>query len=100
MTSRKIDRSVRQLVVKGFVDEVGISHNLLAVGVEDPEVLEINAATMALAMSSLFWQEAVGAVKMSWAGGRVLISRELGASEVNLVVVRTVSEVHQDGGRG
>ena len=53
MTSRKIDRSVRQLVVKGFVDEVGISHNLLAVGVEDPEVLAINAVSMASAMSSI-----------------------------------------------
>ena len=52
-----MDRSVRPLAAKGFVQEVGISCNLLAVGVEDPEVLAINAASMALAMSSLPWLE-------------------------------------------
>ena len=74
------------------MEEVGISCNLLAVGVEDPEVLAINAASMVLAMSSLPWQGAVGAVRVGWAGCRVLINpamRELGASEVNLVLVGT-----------
>ena len=74
------------------MEEVGINCNLLAVGVEDPEVLVINAAIMVLAMSSLPWQGAVGAVRVGWAGCRVLINpamRELGASEVSLVLVGT-----------
>ena len=74
------------------MEEVGISCNLLAGWVEDPEVLVINAASMVLAMSSLSWQGAVGAVRVGWACRRVLINtamRELGASEVNLVLVGT-----------
>ena len=47
MTSKMMDR--------GFVDEVLISRNLLVVGIDDPEVLAINAASIALAMSSLPW---------------------------------------------
>ena len=63
------------------MEEVEISCNLLAVGVEDPEVLAINAASMVLAMSSVPWQVAVGAVRVVWAGRRVLINpamKELG----------------------
>ena len=93
LTSRMIDRSVRPLAAKGFMEEVGISCNLLAVdGVHDPEVLGINSASLALAMSSLPWQGAVGAVRVGWSDGRVMVNptrRELASSEVNLVVVGT-----------
>ena len=92
LTSRMIDRSVRPLAAKGFVQEVGISCNLLAVGAEDPEVLAINAASLALALSSLPWQGAVGAVRVGWSDGRVMVNpsrRELASSEVNLVLVGT-----------
>ena len=92
LTSRMIDRSVRPMAAKGLVDEVGISCNLLAVGVEDPEVLAINSASMALALSSLPWQGAVGAVRVGWVDGGVIINptrKELTGSEVNLVVVGT-----------
>ena len=44
LTSRMMDRSVRPLAAKGFVEEVGISCYLLVVGVEDSEVLVINDA--------------------------------------------------------
>ena len=68
LTIRVIDMSVRPLAAKGFVEEVGISCNLLAVGMEDPEVLASNATSMvALAMSSLLWQAAVGAVRVGCA---------------------------------
>ena len=92
LTSRMIDRSVRPMAARGLVDEVGINCNLLAVGVEDPEVLAINSSSMALTLSSLPWQGAVGAVRVGWMDGRVLVNpsrRELASSEANLVVVGT-----------
>jgi len=92
LTSRMIDRSVRPLAAKGFVEEVGISCNLLAVGVGDPEVLAINSSSMALALSSLPWQGAVGAVRVGWVNDKVTINpsrREMAGSEVNLVLVGT-----------
>ena len=57
----------------GFVEEVGISCKLLAmgmgIGVEDPEMLAIYAASMALAMSSISRQEAVGGCLSNLPGG-------------------------------
>ena len=92
LTSRLIDRSVRPLAAKWFVEEEGISCNLLAVGVEDSEVLAINSASIALALSSLPWQGAIGAVRVGWVDRGVVINlarRELAVSEVNLVLVGT-----------
>ena len=92
LTSRMIDRSIRPMAATGFVEEVGINCNTMAVGREDPEVLAINSASMALALSSLLWQGAVGAVRVGWVDGGVIINpsrKVLSSSEVNLVVVGT-----------
>eukprot|EP00064_Thunnus_orientalis_P011649 superscaffoldBa00001701_g11680 len=56
LTSRLIDRSIRPLFPAGYFYDTQILCNLLAVdGVNDPDVLAINAASAALALSDIPW---------------------------------------------
>ena len=86
---------MRPLAPPGFHDEISIACNLLSLdqrGACDPEVLSVNAASMALALSTLPWDGAVGAVRVGLVGEEVVLNptrRELKASKVNLVVVAT-----------
>ena len=86
---------MRPLAPPGFHDEISIACNLLSLdqrGACDPEVLSVNAASMALALSTLPWDGAVGAVRVGMVGEEVVLNptrRELKASKVNLVVVAT-----------
>ena len=95
LTSRLVDRSLRPLAPPGFHDEISIACNLLSLdqrGACDPEVLSVNAASLALALSTLPWTGAVGAVRVGLIGDEVVLNptrRELKASKVNLVVVAT-----------
>merc|ERR1719384_1189076 len=70
-TSRLVDRSLRPLAPPGFHDEISIACNLLSLdqrGSCDPEVLSVNAASLALALSTLPWMGAVGAVRVGLVG--------------------------------
>ena len=93
LTSRMIDRSVRPLAPPGWGEEVGVTCNLLAVDhLHDPDVLAINATSLALQMSGLPWLGAVGAVRVGLVRGRPVINpsrRELAASSVNVVLAGT-----------
>ena len=93
LTSRMIDRSVRPLAARGWGEEVGVTCNLLAVDHHhDPDVLAINATSLALQMSSLPWSGGVGGVRVGLVRGRPVINpsrRELADSRVNLVVAGT-----------
>ena len=86
-----IDRRGRTLAAKVFVKEVGISWNLLMVGVEeDSEFLVISDASI----DSLGHVLLMAWTRVGWAVGSVLLNlaqdrRELGGSEVNLVVMGT-----------
>ncbi|GIY69325.1 polyribonucleotide nucleotidyltransferase 1, mitochondrial [Caerostris extrusa] len=65
LTSRVIDRSVRPLFPKGFGFETQLSCNLLAVdGIYDPDIVSINAASAALALSDIPWNGPIGAVRV------------------------------------
>ena len=93
LVSRMIDRSVRPLAARGWPEEVGVTCNLLAVdSLHDPDVLAINSTSLALALSSLPWTAAVGAVRVGHSGGRPVLNpsrRELARSRVNLVLAAT-----------
>jgi polyribonucleotide nucleotidyltransferase len=55
--------------------ETGVNCNLLSVdGVNDPEVLSINATSAAVALSDIPWAPAVGAVRLGLLGGQVLVN--------------------------
>ncbi|XP_045623746.1 polyribonucleotide nucleotidyltransferase 1, mitochondrial isoform X1 [Procambarus clarkii] len=90
LTSRIIDRSVRPLFPVGYCGDTQLSCQLLAVdGLYDPDVVSINAASAALAVSDIPWMGPVGSVRMGLVDGEVIIQptrRELSKSSLNLVV--------------
>lgn len=63
LTSRIIDRSIRPLFPKNFTCETQVTCNLLSLDSQnDPDVLAINAASTALALSDVPWNGPIGAV--------------------------------------
>uniref|UniRef100_A0A3B4YQA3 polyribonucleotide nucleotidyltransferase n=1 Tax=Seriola lalandi dorsalis TaxID=1841481 RepID=A0A3B4YQA3_SERLL len=90
LTSRLIDRSIRPLFPAGYFYDTQILCNLLAVdGVNDPDVLAINAASAALALSDIPWNGPIGAVRVGMVDGELLINpsrAEMTSSSLNLIV--------------
>ncbi|XP_078466166.1 polyribonucleotide nucleotidyltransferase 1, mitochondrial [Lampetra fluviatilis] len=95
LTSRVIDRSIRPLFPAGYFYDTQVICNLLSVdGVNDPEVLAINGASAALALSDIPWDGPVGAVRVGIVNGDVVINptrRELTQSSLNMIVTGGVS---------
>ncbi|XP_023328029.1 polyribonucleotide nucleotidyltransferase 2, mitochondrial [Eurytemora carolleeae] len=93
LVGRMIDRSIRPLFSQGYQVETGLNCNLLSVdGIHDPEVLSINGASAALSISDVPWGPAVGAVRLGYCSGQILVNptrKELTHSELNLVVAGT-----------
>ena len=77
----------------GYLCETQVICNLLSVdGVHDPEILSINAASAALAVSDIPWNGPVAAVRVGFIDNEVVINpsrRELAGSKLNLVVSAT-----------
>uniref|UniRef100_A0A8D0D1N4 polyribonucleotide nucleotidyltransferase n=1 Tax=Sander lucioperca TaxID=283035 RepID=A0A8D0D1N4_SANLU len=90
LTSRLIDRSIRPLFPPGYFYDTQVLCNLLAVdGVNDPDVLAINAASAALALSDIPWHGPIGAVRVGMVDGEMLINptrAEMTSSSLNLIV--------------
>uniref|UniRef100_A0A3Q3BFP4 Polynucleotide phosphorylase 1 n=1 Tax=Kryptolebias marmoratus TaxID=37003 RepID=A0A3Q3BFP4_KRYMA len=90
LTSRLIDRSIRPLFPAGYFYDTQILCNLLAVdGVNDPDVLAINAASAALALSDIPWDGPIGAVRVGMVNGEMLVNptrAEMASSSLNLIV--------------
>lgn len=95
LTARLTDRSIRPLFPQPYISEVQVMSNLLSAdGINDPEVLCVNAASMALALSDIPWNGPVGAVRVGLIGDNVIINptrQELQESEINLVVTGKAS---------
>ncbi|XP_030413673.1 polyribonucleotide nucleotidyltransferase 1, mitochondrial isoform X1 [Gopherus evgoodei] len=90
LTSRVIDRSIRPLFPAGYYYDTQILCNLLAVdGVNDPDVLAINGASAALALSDIPWNGPIGAVRVGMVDGETVINptrKEMSSSTLNLLV--------------
>nr|XP_023683906.1 polyribonucleotide nucleotidyltransferase 1, mitochondrial [Paramormyrops kingsleyae] len=90
LTSRLIDRSIRPLFPAGYFYDTQILCNLLAVdGVNNPDVLAINGASAALAVSDIPWNGPIGAVRMGLVDGEFVVNptrKEMTSSLLNLVV--------------
>lgn len=93
LTSRVIDRSIRPLFPENFQCETQIMCNMLAVdGVNNPDVISINAASAALSLSDIPWNGPVGAVRVGMIDNEVIINptrKELQMSVLNLIVTAT-----------
>uniref|UniRef100_A0A8C2H2G4 Polyribonucleotide nucleotidyltransferase 1, mitochondrial n=1 Tax=Cyprinus carpio TaxID=7962 RepID=A0A8C2H2G4_CYPCA len=90
LTSRLIDRSIRPLFPAGYFYDTQVLCNILAAdGVNDPDVLAINGASAALALSDIPWNGPIGAVRVGLVDGEFLINptrSEMSGSKLNLVI--------------
>lgn len=93
LTSRLIDRSIRPLFFENYNYETQIMCNMLAAdGVNNPDIVSINAASTALSLSDIPWNGPVGAVRVGFIENEVVINptrKELQSSNLNLVVTAT-----------
>jgi polyribonucleotide nucleotidyltransferase len=97
LTSRLIDRPLRPLFPKGFNHETQIiAFVLSADGQNDPDILAINAASVALTCSLVPFYSPVGAVRVGRIGGSFVANptnSERDKSDIDLVVVGTEDAV-------
>ncbi len=97
LTSRLIDRPLRPLFPKGFHHETQIiAFVLSADGQNDPDVLAVNAASVALTCSLVPFYSPVGAVRVGSTDGKLTLNptnSERERSEIDLVVAGTEEAV-------
>ncbi len=93
LTSRLIDRPLRPLFPKGFFHETQIiAFVLSADGQNDPDVLAINGASVALACSVIPFYAPIGAVRVGRLDGRLVLNptnAERDKSDIDLIVAGT-----------
>ncbi|XP_037951973.1 polyribonucleotide nucleotidyltransferase 1, mitochondrial-like [Teleopsis dalmanni] len=93
LSARLIDRSLRPLFPAEFRTETQLVCNMLAMdAVFSPDVLSINAASVALSLSDIPWNGPIGAVRVGLSDGEVIVNptrRELQTSDLDLVISAT-----------
>jgi polyribonucleotide nucleotidyltransferase len=96
LTCRQIDRPIRPLFPDGFRNETQVIALVLSADKQnDPDVVGINAAAAALALSDIPFSATVGAVRVGRVNGEFVINptyEERNATTVNIMVVG-----HKDG---
>ncbi len=97
ITSRQIDRPLRPLFPEGYIaDTQIIAFCLSADGENDPDVLAINGASIALVLSNIPFYHPVGAVRVGLIEGQVILNptnSQRDVSDLDLVVVGTEDAV-------
>ncbi len=93
LTSRLIDRPIRPLFPKGFYHELQIIATVLSVDTDnDPDIIALNGASAALAISDIPFQGPIAAVRMGKIGGDLIVNptfAQLKESSLNLIVAGT-----------
>ena len=93
LTSRQIDRPIRPLFPEGFRNETQVIALVFSADKEnDPDVIGINAASCALALSDIPFGGPVGAVRVGQVNGQFVINPsyvERRESPINITVVGT-----------
>ncbi len=94
--SRVADRSIRSLFDDDMRNDVHVVNTVLAVDqIFPPNVLGINGASAALAISGIPWNGPVGAVRIGLLGGNLIVNpteKQMNNSMLNLIVAG-----HEDG---
>lgn len=97
LTSRMIDRPLRPLFPKGFMNEVQIISILLSAdGENDPDILAINGSSAALMVSDIPWNGPIGAVRVGCVQGQFVVNpthAQRPDSTLDLVYVGTEEEI-------
>jgi polyribonucleotide nucleotidyltransferase len=93
LTSRQIDRPIRPLFPENFRNETQVIAFVFSADKEnDPDIVGINAASAALALSDIPFNGPVGAVRVGWLNGEYIINptyAERKESPINITVVGT-----------
>ncbi len=93
LTSRLIDRPIRPLFPKGFYHELQVIATVLSVDTEnDPDIIALNGASAALAISDVPFQGPIAAVRMGKIDGKLVVNpsfSQLKESSLNLIVAGT-----------
>ncbi len=97
LTCRLIDRPLRPLFPKGFVNEVQIIANVISLNPEvDPEIFAILGASAALSMSGMPFNGPVGAGRVGYIEGEYILNPDMSTmsnSTLDLIVAGTDSAV-------
>jgi polyribonucleotide nucleotidyltransferase len=97
LTSRMIDRPIRPLFPKGWLNEVQVQSILLSAdGENDPDILAINGASAALMVSDIPWAGPLGAVRLGRVKGQWVVNpthAEMTESDLDLVYVGSEKEL-------
>jgi polyribonucleotide nucleotidyltransferase len=96
LTSRQIDRPIRPLFPEGFRNETQVIALVFSADKEnDPDVVAINAAATALALSDIPFSATVGAVRVGRVNGEFVINPTYSERTVTTVNIMVVG--HKDG---
>jgi polyribonucleotide nucleotidyltransferase len=90
LTSRLIDRPIRPLFPKGFNCETQVIATVLSHDREnDPDVIAMTGASVALTLSDIPFNGPIAAVRVGRVGGKIVINpptSEIAGSDLNMVV--------------
>jgi polyribonucleotide nucleotidyltransferase len=93
LASRLTDRPLRPLFPEGFRLDIQVVSTVLSVDQEnDPTILSINGASTALVISDIPWAGPVGAVKVGFLDGALVVNppmSRMGDSDLDLTVAGT-----------
>jgi polyribonucleotide nucleotidyltransferase len=97
ITSRLIDRPLRPLFPPGYRNETQVIALVLSAdGENDPDILAINGASMALVLSEIPYYNPIGAVRVGLLDGELVFNptnSQRDAADLDLVVVGTQDAV-------
>jgi len=97
LTCRMIDRPIRPLFPKGWINEVQVQSVLLSAdGENDPDILAMNGASAALMLSDIPWAGPLGAVRLGRVKGAWIVNpthAEMAESDVDLVYMGSETEL-------
>ena len=97
LTSRQIDRPIRPLFPEAFRNETQVVAFVYSADKEnDPDVLGINGASCALALSDIPFHGPVGAVRVGFIEGQFIVNptyAERAKSDLNIMVVGTADGI-------
>jgi len=103
LTCRLIDRPLRPLFPKGYMCETQVIITVFSADQEiDPDILAMNGASAALAISDVPWNGPVAAARVAYIDGEYVLNptrSQLDKSIMNLVVAGTESAVVMVEGR-
>jgi Polyribonucleotide nucleotidyltransferase (polynucleotide phosphorylase) len=97
LTSRLIDRPIRPLFPKGFMNEVQVIATVLSVDRDhDPDILAMLGASAALAISGIPFRGPIGGARVGYVNGQYVLNpsaAQLAESQLDLVVAGTRNAV-------